>query len=430
MANVPTTVVNTFAADIAALEGDVSTVQTDLNTAESDISTLQTDLGTAETNIDAIRYGVTSTLQTATTNDKENEVSIELATGTYLDTTTVNVINGLGGGWRGKGAIDCTAESSASHTRNHTIRQFDGTKTGTTPHILYERGGFYMEHLTLLGKTPTQILNDTGTNTPIGIQVRRATGAYAGIGTGKLYFNNVFMGGYDIGINRADGLDGAANANCDENSYYNMLFARCGVGFQSNNAQGLSDKFYNLRVGNTPVMFNYLAGGKLHVTDTTMFQANTLLKLNNDTPGGYGPNGSRWTFRGVDLDSGARNAKLLDCEAGMGIYGHIIFDGVHLCRNGTEVWDNECWHMGEIGLLTIKDAFGLQAGMIKVTAPIAGSKTTIIVENSVALNGYITTAPDLIHEDSSGSFRLIVRNLLEVDSTSLLVDSYNQVLTY
>lgn len=418
--------INDVETDLESTQDTVSEVQTDLGNAEAGLASTIQDLNTLSGTVDTVRYGVSSTLQSAITNDRDNAVDIELAQGTVPDTTTINIINGTGGGFRGKGVQDLLMNPASAQSRGHSTRLYTGSKTGSTPHIYYDRANYFMEHCSWLGQPYSDILSGGGTKTPIWMQMTRASGAYAGIGTGKLTLNDMTIGGYGIGINRAGDFN---DSNCDENSYKDILFARCGVGFQSNNLQGLSDKWYNLRAGNTPIVFNYLAGGKLTVVDSTLFSPCTLLKLNGTNPTGFGPNNSRWSFHNTDLDSQARNTRLLDCDtAGVGIYGHIWFNGGHLCRNGTDKWENEVWHMGEIGLLKINDFFGLHDEMIKVTAPIAGAKTTVIVENCVALKNYITNAEDLIHPDSTGNFRLIVRNLLEVDSTSLLVDSFNEIV--
>lgn len=426
MPNIPTNVVNTFAADITALESDVTTLTSDLNDATADLISTQATVATNTSNLLVAQEGQASSsaLQSATTSDKENEIDVELHEGYTDSTSTLNIIDGTGGGWRGKGNPGIN-DAALTSCRNNSILRFTGTKTSGVPHILYERSDFYFEHCAFYGKSSADILADTGTNTDIGIKITRAEAPYDGVGTGKLHFNNVTFAGYNTAIHRATAI---GDANCDENSYYNVLIARCGSGFKSMNAQGLSDVWYNLRVGNTDVMFDYYAGGKLDVIRATIFQPCSFLKLRNSFPAGYGPNGSRWVFRGTDLDSQARNTRLLDCEAGMSIYGHVIFDGVHLSRNGTDVWDNECWNVGDNVVVTIRDCFGLMPEMIKVNSTVG--KTTVILEDSIALKNYITVAEDLIHPDSTGTFRFIVRNLFEVDSFTQIVTDYNETLIY
>lgn len=406
--------------DSDGLYSRVANLETAVDTLESDVSTIESDVSTISGDLDDTRFGVGDGLQAALTSDKENDVAINLAEGTYNDSTTLNIINGTGGGFVGRGKSDIVTDANTL-SRSHSTRMYTGSKTAGTAHILQERSQFHVSRCNFFGKSPTDIQAVTGTNTPIGWKWVRASGDYAGIGTGNTTFFDTVFAGYDVAMDRGSTL---LASNCDRNSYYNVTLYRNGTGFRSHNVQGLSDKWYNLEVGHTDTVFDYLAGGKLEVYGALINHPCTFLQLRNDTQDGFGTNASRWTFNGIDLDSQAVNTKLLDCEAGAYYYAHIVFDGIHFSRNSSDVWTNYCWNIGDNMHVTINNAHNLMAGMIKFTTTLG--KSSVTINGGTTLEGSVASATDLIDGASTGSLRLNVNNLMKNNSQDVI--TYNSVV--
>lgn len=362
-------------------------------------------------------------IQDALDNDRENGRKLQLASGEITSSATYMIYGGSGGGLYGKGRPEPIATSD-SNLRNGSVLIYTGTKASNEAAIQYERTDFVLEDLAIQGKTTAQITGGTGTRTPRGIFISRS--GTAGIGTGKLDMRHVRLSGFDVAIEAGNSL---AASNCDESAYYSVFSDRNGTFFRSNNEQGLSHKFYNLRASQTDIVFDYVAGGKLAVTDCLLTHECTLLQLRNDEATGFGHNGSRWVFRGVDLDSGARNSYLLNCESGIDYYGHVIFDGVHLSMNGSDVWDNPGIHVGTNMTVVVNDICNLPANFVSWNC---GSNESTIIFNNPKCYTNVSAAADIFKTSGSvGRLRCIVNTGFQYSTDTLLNSGtlYNELLT-
>lgn len=350
-------------------------------------------------------------LQSAIDNDLSNGRTLNLQAGETELTSTLTIDGGTGGALYGKGRTEAVDPSSEYPCLGSTL-VYTGTKVASEAAIHYRRADFVLQDLSIQGKTSAQVLAGTGTKTPRGIFIDKE----AGVGTGKIEARNIRLSGFETAIECAGAL---ADNNCDESAWYSVLINTCTRGFRSNNVQGLSHKFYNLRCGQVDTVFDYIAGGKLAVTDCFLASPCTLLQLRNDQSGGFGTNGSRWVFRGVDLDSAARNTKLLDIESGISYLAHIVFDGGHFSRNSTDVWDNYAWHIGDNMHVTINDFHNIMGGMIKYTT--TGATSSITINGGTSLEGEISAVGDLIDPASTGtSPMVIINNLMPNNSNTPL----------
>lgn len=365
-----------------------------------------------------------ASLQSATDADKESGRVLELQVGETEFSTRIDLDSGSGGGWYGQGRPEPIAQSNAN-ARQGSILVYTGTKTAGQAAILYERTDFVMQDLVIQGKSTADVVAGTGTRTPRGIYISRS--ATPGIGTGKLEMRHVRLSGFDVAIECGNSL--SAN-NCDESGYYSVFSDRNGTFFRSNNIQGLSHKFYNLRSSQTDIVFDYIAGGKLAVTDCLLTHQCTLLQLRNDESTGFGPNGSRWVFRGVDLDNGALDSYLLNCESGIDYYADVEFHGVH---HPGESPSNPGIHVGSNMTVIVNNFLNLPANYVSWNC--SGNKSTIIFNNPKVFTD-VTTAADIFKTSGSvGNLRCIVNYGLQYSTYTMLPvtpDSnniYNQVLT-
>ena len=366
-------------------------------------------------------------LQSATDSDKENGRPLNLQVGETEFSTRIDLDGGSGGGWYGQGRPEPITQATST-ARQGSVLVYTGTKSAGQAAILYERTDFVMQDLVIQGKSTADVYAGTGTNTPRGIYISRS--GTAGIGTGKLEMRHVRLSGFDVAIEVGNTL---AASNCDESAYYSVFSDRNGTFFRCNNQQGLSHKFYNLRASQTTTVFDYIAGGKLAVTDCLLTHPCTLLQLRNDESTGFGHNASRWVFRGVDLDSGARNSYLLNCESGIDYYGDVEFHGVHLSMNDSDVWDNPGIHVGSNMTVIVNNCLNLPANFVSWNC--SGNKSTIIFNNPKVYTN-VTTAADIFKTSGSvGNLRCIVNYGLQYSTYTMLPvtpDSgniYNQVLT-
>lgn len=359
-------------------------------------------------------------LQAAIDNDKENGRLLELQVGETTLTSTLVIDSGAGGGLYGQGRPQPILQSS-DDMRGSSVLVYTGSKAAGTPAIEYTRSDFVFQDLVIQGKTTAQIRDGSGTRTPRGIYLKQDVET----GTGKMQLRNVRLSGLDVAIECGDSL-GAAN--CDECAYYSVFSDRNGTFFRSNNIQGLSHKFYDLRVAETDTVFDYIAGGKMAVTDCFLAHECTLLQLRNDQSTGFGHNGSRWVFRGVDLDSQARNSYLLHCEPDLDYYGHVIFDGVHLSMNGADVWDNPGIHVGDNMVVVINNGLNIPANFVSWDT---SSNESVVIFNNPKVYTNVSQASDIFKTSgSSGNLRCIVNMGFQYNTYALLNTGtlYNEVL--
>lgn len=361
-------------------------------------------------------------LQSAIDNDGDNGRRLQPQGGDTPLTTTLDVDGSTGGGLFGLARNEVT-DTSGEGFGSTLI--YTGSKASNEAAIHFKRNSFVLQDLAIQGETNENLFAGTGTKTPRGIFIDSEPGE----GTGKLNIRNVRLSGFGTAIYCAANL---GDAGCDESAYYSLLINFCDTGFQSNNIQGLSHKFYDLRCGNVDTIFDYYAGGKLAVTDCFLATECTLLQLRNDNVTGFGHNTSRWVFRGVDLDSNARNSYLLKCESGIDYNGMAIFDGVHLAMNGSDVWDNPGIHVGDNMTVIVNNALNIPANFVSWAT--SGNTSTVIFNNPKVFTN-VTTAADIFKTSgSTGNLRCIVNTGFRYNTYALLgvtPDSgvlYNQVL--
>lgn len=412
--------------DLITLEGSLDDAETDIGTLQSDVSTLETDVSTLDGLVDTLRLGQTSfsALQDAITNDKTNAQPVEVKGGDLNCTSTLQIINGSGGKLVGQGGTDIAEQSSDLLKANSTLI-YTGTKSTGTPHIKYERADYKISDINLYGKSATDIRNDTGTNTDICLQMTRASGSYVGVGTGKLRMYDVTMAGYNVGIEIAQSL---GDGNCDENSFYNLFAYKVDTLVKVNNGQGLSNAFYNLRGSVVDTYFDYYAGGKLHVFGAFVAHPSTFLKMRNDYVG-FGHNNAVYTIRDLDYDSQALGSMVVDQEPGRPYYADILVDRVHFCMNGSDVWTNAAFNLGDTTILKVTHGVNVQADMFTWNTALNAS---VIIVDSCKTWTNVSTAADLFDlSNSTGNCRCIVRNCHRYNTYNLLDSGvlYDQVLT-
>lgn len=360
-------------------------------------------------------------IQAALDDDKENGRRLELDGGEITYTTTIDRTRS-GGGLFGKGRPEPLLAASDLGGLGSTLI-YNGTKAGSEAAIRTEGTDLILRDLVIQGKSTADVRDSTGTNTPRGLHIDRG----ASLGAGKVESYNVRWSGFDTAIVCGEDM---ADLNCDESRWISQFSHKNGTFFQARNAQCLGHRFWGLRVGNTDTVFDYKGGGKLSVKDCDILSPTTLLHLDGTDADGFGQNFSKWTFENIDLDSGARNTRLLTCTEGDNFYGsNIIFRGVHLSTNEVGAWDNELINVGENMIVQVEDCTNLCEDAIRWNT--TGSTSIIHIRHSRVWTD-VSAVLDLFDvANSVGDLRCIVENCYQ-HNTSTLFNSgtfYNTVLT-
>ena len=379
--------------------------------------------------------GTEDEIQLALNNAKVTGKDIELAGTDIFVTETLTTPFATGNGIRGKGAMDAINPNNnlrglgsslvwqgdrSTETADTTV--WDGAVVneevprplGTLLH--YRGREMSLEQFAFHGARHAEISPSPIAKCPVGLLINTSG---AGLGTGKLHVRKVVFDYFDTAIQVATLL---GEGNCDTSAWYDVTFNRCNTGMKTINAQGLSHTFYNLRVGLTDVVFDYLAGGDLTCFRTFIGNTTTLLKFNNDTPAGFGLNGIKYHFYGMKIDSQVHTSKLVYMEAGT-YYADIVFDGLHVGYGG--VTTDYMFNIANHTTLQVRNAKNIREGMFRWNTTTA--KSLIVVETS-RLYGNVTD-PAMLFDvaNSTGACRCIVRNCI-LDGTNTILN-YDAVLT-
>jgi hypothetical protein len=361
-----------------------------------------------------------SALQAAIDNDVALNQVTTLPIGEIELTAALTVDDGTGGSVLGQGVSDPIVGEGYEKLYNHTTIRYVGTKGAGQSAIEIQRSDWNLNNVNLFGQTATDLYNDTGTRTPRGIYITRGATA----GTGKYELHRVALAGFGCAIDCGGSL---GEGNCDESGYDHIFSFRNDIFFRSNNEQGLSHKFYNLRATDTTTVFDYYAGGKMAVTDLFIGGPApcTILQLRNDEPTGFGANGSVWRFRGIDLDAAAVNTRLLNVEPGIGYYSYVHFDGVHL---PPDTWTNSGIHVGDNMTVVVDNIVNLPPNF--VTWDTITNTSCVIFNNPKAYTSLTTPADIFDLSNSIGNLRCIVNTGFQYDTYTLFNSGtlYNEIL--
>lgn len=142
------------------------------------------------------------------------------------------------------------------------------------------------------------------TSTPqAGVGLLISKNGKKGLGTGKCLFDDLMFEELPIAIQ--NGASGG-EANCESNTYRNIRFDKCGVGFKLLNTQGMGH-FFDAIDGPCEVMFDVYGGGMLHARNILCWKKLLRLSRNPDhhrhSPG---PANGTFTFDNVKVDYQAR----------------------------------------------------------------------------------------------------------------------------
>jgi hypothetical protein len=379
--------------------------------------------------------GTEDEIQLMLSNAKAIGKTVELADGDIPVTETLTAPLVTGNRIRGKGAMEAILP-------NHPLRGlgsslvWQGDRSGSTVStdsygsgtpgsrpvgtlLHYQGRELSLEHLAFHGALSAELAPQPPAQPvakcPLGLLIN-TTGA--GLGTGKLHVRKVVFDYFDTAVQAGTTLN---EANCDTSAWYDVHFLRCNTGLKTINLQGMGHTFYNLRVGLTTTAFDFFAGGDLTCYRTFVGSQTTLLKFNNDTPTGFGPNAGQYHFYGLKLDAQAHTSKLVEMEVG-NYYADIIFDGLHV---GYGVTTDYMFNISNWTTLQINHSKNIREGMFRWNT--TSARSLIIVENS-RLYGNVTDPAMLFDTaNSTGSCRCIVRNCV-VDGSNTVLD-YDAVLT-
>jgi hypothetical protein len=302
------------------------------------IDAIDAAIDAIEDDLDAIDLPCTSVteVQTSLTNDTNGKPTI--IKGFHAATGTINVINGHGGALRGY-----TRGAATPPGNDIVVRNRDGLYCHNTlfprgaededPLLYYDRAYVKIEDLALHGATWDQIAVAIA-KAPVGLKMRRATGGYSGVGSGKIRaINNYwcwFRRAIDLG-------EDPTEFNCDESTWTDQVFDRCDVAVTCRGEQVLSHFFNNPVFAQIGIGFQMYGGGKIHVDGGFAAHPGVLFRYENDTPANFGPNTSMIRVDHLQLDAGVnRNYQFLTMEsnANLGYHLDAVFRDIALPSDG------------------------------------------------------------------------------------------------
>lgn len=441
------TVIDNLSTDVTALEGDVTALQTDVTTLQSDLTTLEgsvttiegdittlqgvdtsldSRLDTAENDITTIEGNITTLqgvdtsldnrldnaensitsigsdvdsllgvstqtdLQNALTNDKTIGKGTVLAGGELTLTSTLNIVDGAGGMIVGQGSTEpITYSGGLQKVASRII--VGGTRDYTA--INYNRQEFALENLCIAGATRAQI-DAIAAKAPTCIKMDRATGAYSGIGSGKLHVRNVHVSYFDIAFDIGD----VGDSNCDESFYQNLSLHKIGTGFRVNNLQGLGHLFSNLRCHDVTKVFDFKGGGDFKIYGALMVFPGTWMNFSPTDDLTIGPNTAMYVTKGLKVDSQANGSKMVDMTAGRYYDADVKFEDLHFPAGWT---GTNTFSIAGRTTLTIYGAKNLTANMFKWTAGLY--KTNIRLRDCQIYGSGVTLADLFNVEESQGN---------------------------
>ena len=281
--------------------------------------------------------------------------------------------------------------------------------------LLHITGGeLVLETLCLDGATRDQITGGSPVaKCPVGVLVNR-TGL--GIGTGEFHARKLALNYFEVGIQFATNL---WEHSCDATTWYDVFFHRCDTAVKTRNIQGMGQVFFRPRFWQTPIGFDFEAGGDLTCYGAYSASNFTFLKFRNDDYRGFGGNNSKYHIYGMKLDANARESLLVDMEAGdayIDYQADILFDGLHIGLGATTA---TMFNISDATALHVRNSKNLRNSMFKWNT--SGSKSLIVVENC-RLNSNVASAVDLFDAaNSTGTCMCIVRNCY-VDGSNAMVN--------
>jgi hypothetical protein len=178
--------------------------------------------------------------------------------------------------------------------------------------------------------------------------MRRATGGYSGVGSGKIRAHNNYWCWFRRAIDLAET---SAEFNCDESTWNDQVFDRCDVAVTCRSEQVLSHFFNNPVFTQVDTAFDIFAGGKIHVQGAFASHSGVLFNYQNDTPSAFGSNGSMIRCDHLQLDSAVDHdyqLLMMEANANLGYQVDAVFRDIAFPSDG------EAW---EIGIDTSGKAF-------------------------------------------------------------------------
>lgn len=316
-------------------------------------------------------------LQAALTGDATRVRPTQIA-GTITLTDTLNIINGNGGGIVGVGQTESLGPGNLLQKQFSRL-VWAGARTGVTPIIEIDRADPVLRDLSIDGATRAQMDASSPAKAKVGIQLSRATGSYAGVGSGKIHANNVGIAYCETCLRVGEA---AADVNCDESTFIDMFCDRFDTGVEFVNGQALGWHFINARFRNTDsasdACFRYLGGSNLKVWGSLITNQCTYLKFEDDTPSQFGAQGN-YMIDGLKVDAAADNSKMLDMDEGQLYYGRVTFRGLQL-PNEAATWTMPLFNVVGDTILILDECLNLPPGCIEWDE-VAGGRPAVIVQN-------------------------------------------------
>ena len=237
----------------------------------------------------------------------------------------------------------------------------------------------------------------------VGLQITK-TGE--GLATGGVYSDHNEFSWHLVAVQIGTSRD---EANCERCLFKKSLFYNNDVGVQINNIQGMLHVFEQPEFFNTQVCFEVKAGGRLFIRDPFMVTPNqTLLKLDPFDDTCIAQNNGSYYVENVVGDEVAEQSVLLDMTPGFNYWADIVFQRGHL---QFEEYATPAFNVSGSTSLTIRDFYGIQPGMIRVTNTDPATVTRILVENCRFMQS-VSSPFDIIDvAGSTGRFYVTVRDL-------------------
>jgi len=242
---------------------------------------------------------IAETVQRGLTTQHEHGLPVYIPAGNWRWSKTVTAPFRSGGRLFGFGASEKTGP------RQDENLHLGGTSTriawtGSAEGVMLQVTGvhFQLSGISFYG-------HDYGTNdssqAEVGLLITK--NGRKGLGTGKCQFDDLMFASLPVAIQ--NGVSGG-QANCESNTYRNIRFAACGVGFKLINTQGMGH-FFDSIDGPCDVMFDVYGGGMLHARNILCWKKLLRLSTNPDhhrhSPG---PANATFTFDNVKVDHQAR----------------------------------------------------------------------------------------------------------------------------
>lgn len=321
-------------------------------TGEAHNLTVQTQIPASA----AIACNTAAQIQTGLTNQKTSRARVRLAAANIPVTSTITMVDGVGGWLEGEGGSEPFDPFFDSLT---TRLRWAGTRgvADYTPLLRYELGRGHISHIAFDGATVAQMEAGSVDKAGIGLLMRRANSVeYSGVGTGKALADDLYFSYFKKAMLLAEAY---LDSNCDECTWRDLEFSRNDIAVELSGLQTMGHHFWYPRFGDNPIIFNVKAGGDVTLTNALMAgRGNVLFNVPSGTAANFGQNnGSFSTLGRLKIDSQATTCKLVSMypTTGAGYYLDFDLQGVHFPSpqhsSGTEVkfwggqatWNGASW---------------------------------------------------------------------------------------